>query len=156
MRALAVLAILAIALTAGCLGVGREPEVVVMTATPVATAAPVPTATPDIQATVQASLQPAHSLAGVEGLTLVQPSISCSEALSRLVNRGDDGDHAHLSSCISSLCQSEPACKCPCETGSVRYAPAHLSRAVPRVCRFFRDWEPAFHRLCSAAFISKM
>ena len=39
-------------------------------------------------------LQLAHSLSGVEVLTLVQPSISRSDALSRLVNRGDDSDQS--------------------------------------------------------------
>ena len=61
MRVAVVLAILVMAMTAGCTGNGTpEPEVTAATATPeppaktIPTAAPAPTATPDIQATVQA------------------------------------------------------------------------------------------------------
>ena len=72
MRVAVVLAILVMAMTAGCLGSGApgEPEVIAATATPepsvttiptaapstttIPTAAPTPTATPDIQATAQA------------------------------------------------------------------------------------------------------
>ena len=61
MRVAVVLAILVMAMTAGCTGNGTpEPEVTAATATPeppattIPTAAPAPTATPDIEATVQA------------------------------------------------------------------------------------------------------
>ena len=67
------------------------------------------------------NLQPAHSMAGVECFTLVQPSISRSEALSGLVNRGDDSTRLHSSSCIRSSSQNEPVCKCPSETGSILF-----------------------------------
>ena len=40
------------------------------------------------------NLQPAHSMAGVERFTLVQPSISRSEALCCLMNRGDNTDQS--------------------------------------------------------------